>query len=41
MQTPKLPYSQDAKIEFPDNVELCGNEFFEPTTRIMTMRKKK
>ena len=26
---PKLPYSQDAKIEFPDNVELCGNEFFD------------
>lgn len=23
---PKLPYSQDAKFEFPDNLDLCGSE---------------
>ncbi len=26
---PKLPYSQDAKLEFPDNMQLCGSEFID------------
>ncbi|MBD5305350.1 MAG: penicillin-binding protein [Bacteroides sp.] len=36
---PKLPYRQDAKFEFPDNLDLCGSEHFseveyEPTETV-------
>jgi penicillin-binding protein 1A len=26
---PKLPYKQDTKFEFPDNMDLCGSERYE------------